>query len=73
MSYVNDPKQVIFTKNQVDVVQGILSGRFDVGFIRTDQIEITKDEDGNLLDPELFKIIHPKIYIMDNDDLFPFL
>ena len=73
MSYVNDPKQVIFTKNQIDVVHGILSGRFDVGFVRTDQIEITRHDNGNLVDPDLFKIIEPKIYVTENGDLFPFL
>lgn len=73
LSYVNDPMQVIFTKDQIDVVRGVLSGRFDVGFIRTDQIELTKDEYGNPIDPDLFKIIEPKIYVMDDGELFPFL
>jgi len=73
MSYVNDPKQVVFTKNQVEVVKGVLSGRFDVGFIRTNQIEITKDDQGNSIDPDLFRIIEPKIFVMDNGELFPFL
>ncbi|CAB9499442.1 activated protein kinase catalytic subunit alpha-1 [Seminavis robusta] len=73
LSYVNDPRQVVFTKNQIDVVNGVLDGIFDVGFIRTDQIEITEDEHGNLLDPDLFKIIEPKIYVMQNGDIFPFL
>ena len=31
MSYVMDPKQVVFTHNQDEVVDGILSGEFDVG------------------------------------------
>lgn len=35
MSYVMDPKQVVFTGNQVDVVQGVLDRKFDVGFVRT--------------------------------------
>ena len=73
MSYVNDPRQVSFTKYQVDVVRGVLSGRFDVGFLRTNQIEPTTDENGEPIDPDLFKIIDPKVYVMDNGDLFPFL
>lgn len=73
MSYVNDPKQIVFTKDRVDVARGVLSGRFDVGFIRTNQIEITTDENGNPIDPELFKILEPKIYVMESGELFPFL
>ena len=46
------------------MVLGVLSGRYDVGFIRTDMIEITKDDDGNYLDPDLFKVIEPKIFVM---------
>lgn len=73
LSYVNEPKQVVFTKDQVDIVRGVISGRFDVGFIRTNQIELTRDEDGDLIDPKLFKIIEPKIHVMDDGELFPFL
>jgi ABC-type phosphate/phosphonate transport system substrate-binding protein len=64
MSYVNDPKQVIFMKDQDNVVQGILSGRIDAGFIRTNQIELTKDEDGNHINTELFKVIDPKVHVL---------
>lgn len=73
MSFVNDPEQVIFTMDQADVVRGVLSGRFDVGFVRTDQISLTKDEDGNSIDPDRFKIIEPKTYVMESGELFPFL
>eukprot|EP00957_Ditylum_brightwellii_P169627 12911413-Ditylum_brightwellii.AAC.1 len=34
MSYINDPKQVVFTSNQGKVVNGVLYGEFDVGFVR---------------------------------------
>lgn len=73
LSYVNDPKQLVLTKDQSDVVTGILSGRYDVGFIGTNQIETSKNEDGSKLDPDLFKIIEPNFYVMENGDLFPFL
>lgn len=73
MSYVNDPKQVIFTKNQDLVIRGVLSGRFDVGFVRTGQIEAALDDEGNHIDPENFKIIEPKVYLMESGELFPFL
>jgi len=64
LSYVNDPKQVIFMKDQEDVVQAILSGRIDAGFIRTNQIELTTDENGNHINPELFKVIDPKVHML---------
>lgn len=73
LSYVNDPKQVIFTDNQYDIVNGVLDGIYDVGFVRTNQIEITTDSAGEFLDPDLFKIIDPKIFVMDDGELFPFL
>ncbi len=73
MSYINDPKQVVFTKNQIDVVRGLLDGTFDVGFIRTNQIEITQDENGELVDPNLFKVIDPQIFVTESGELFPFL
>lgn len=73
LSFVNDPKQVVFVHDQEEVVRGVLRGDFDVGFVRTDQIERTRDEHGRLLDPELFKVLSPKIHIMENGDYFPFL
>jgi hypothetical protein len=34
MSYINDPSQVIFTSNQGKVVNGVLYGEIDAGFVR---------------------------------------
>jgi len=73
MSYVNDPKQVIFTRDQEAVVLGVLNGRYDVGFVRTAQIDYTQDENGNYLDPSLFKILEPQTHILDDGEIFPFL
>mmetsp|Transcript_15045 Transcript_15045/g.34239 ORF Transcript_15045/g.34239 Transcript_15045/m.34239 type:complete len:1000 (-) Transcript_15045:932-3931(-) len=73
VDYINDPKQVVFTDNQEVVVRGLVSGKWDAGFVRTGQIERTRDENGNLYDPDLFKIIEPKIYVTDEGTLFPFL
>ena len=73
MSYVMDPKQVVFTGNQFDVVNGLLDGAFDAGFVRTDTIERTVDANGNPVDPDLFKVIDPNIHILDDGNLFPFL
>lgn len=39
LSYVMDPKQVVFTYNQFDVVNGVREGDFDVGFIRTGKLD----------------------------------
>jgi hypothetical protein len=72
MSYINDPKQIVFTSDQGLVVNGILSGEFDVGFVRTDQIERSVDGDGNPIDPSLFKVIDPKRNISTDGKPFPF-
>ena len=36
-------------------------------------IERSVDENGEALDPELFKTIDPRIFVMDDGSLFPFL
>ena len=55
-------------------MRGVLTGEFDVGFVRTDQIERTTDvETGHLVDPELFKVIAPKVHLLDDGEYFPFL
>lgn len=50
LSYVSDPKQVVFTDNEFLTIEGVLNGDFDVGFARTDQIERYRDSNGNSLD-----------------------
>lgn len=72
MSHFTDLKQLVFTSNQGKIVNGVLSGEFDVGFIRTDQLERSKDANGNLLDPSLFKIIDPKPNLVIDGKPFPF-
>jgi hypothetical protein len=67
LSYLMDPKQVVFTHDQAAVVQGVLNRDFDVGFVRTDQIELSQ------VDPALFKIIDPQTYVLDSGYVFPFL
>jgi hypothetical protein len=62
-----------FPDNQADIVRGVLDGSWDVGFVRTGQIERTTGEDGELIDSDKFKVLEPKIYVMDTGDLFPFL
>ena len=71
MSYINDPKQLVFTSNQGKVVNGVLSGDFHVGFIRTDQIERTTDVDGDPVNVSDFKIVEPRINYIDGGP-FPF-
>lgn len=74
LDYVMDPKQVIFTQNDDETVQGVLSGRWDVGFVPSGRAERTPDlSTGEYIDPDLFKVIEPKIYVMDDGDIFPFL
>jgi ABC-type phosphate/phosphonate transport system substrate-binding protein len=69
ISYIMDPKQVAFTGNQADIVNGVLDGEFDVGFVRTDKIEGTKNSNGNPVDQDVFKIIEPNIYVLDDGNL----
>lgn len=50
LSFVADPKQVIFTDDEYKTVQGVLDGHFDIGFARTGQIEQHRDaNNGKLL------------------------
>jgi len=72
ISYLQDVKQMVFTSNQGKVVNGVLNGDFDVGFVRTDQIERTKGADGNLIDKSLLKIIDPLPGLNIDGDPFPF-
>eukprot|EP00980_Cylindrotheca_fusiformis_P023385 scaffold10429_cov126-Cylindrotheca_fusiformis.AAC.16 len=74
VDFVVDPKQVVFTGDNDDTVQGVLDGSWDVGFVRTGHVERTIDPStGKLVDPTLFKILEPRIHIMDGGELFPFL
>ena len=72
LDYLNDPKQLIFTSNQGKVVAGILNKQFDVGFIRTDQLERSKDSEGNPIPLSNFKIIDPKPNLQIDGIPFPF-
>ena len=66
--------QYLASGNNEDTIQGILDGRWDVGFVRTGQVERTIDPStGELVDPSLVKVIAPKIHIMDGGEIFPFL
>jgi hypothetical protein len=42
-------------------------------FVRTDQIEGYRDENGEHLDPSLIRVIEPKVHVLDNGDIFPFI
>eukprot|EP00980_Cylindrotheca_fusiformis_P005527 scaffold1172_cov115-Cylindrotheca_fusiformis.AAC.2 len=74
LDYIMDPKQVIFTGNSDETIQGILDGRWDVGFVRTGQVERTVNPaTGEFIDPSVFKVLDPRIHVMDRGELFPFL
>ena len=74
LNYFSDPKQVVFTRNNEEIVTGVLSGSWDVGFVRTGQVERTIDpETGLLVDPERFKVLDPRIYVLDEGEIFPYL
>ena len=72
MNYLQDPKQLVFTSNQGKVVKGVLQGDFDVGFIRTDQLERSKDANGNPIDLDMFKVIDPIPDLEIDGTPFPF-
>jgi len=72
MNYLQDPKQLVFTSNQGLVVKGLLSGEFDVGFVRTDQLERSKDLSGNPVNIADFRIIDPKPNLSIDGIPFPF-
>lgn len=74
MSYIQAPKQLLFMKSQVAVVNGVLDGKIDVGFIRTDQLERTIDaRTGKLVDPKELKIINARFNTtLDDGSPFPF-
>ena len=59
---------------QEEVVLGVMEGRYDVGLVRTGMFERTIDPaTGELIDADLFKVIEPKIYMLDDGQLFPFV
>jgi ABC-type phosphate/phosphonate transport system substrate-binding protein len=65
MSYINDPNALIFTSNQAHVVQGVLDGTFEAGFVRTGIIERALDADGNPVDASKLKIIESQQDLSD--------
>lgn len=72
LSYVSDPKQVVFTNDETLIVQAVLDGEFEIGMARTDQIERHLDENGKPLDPSIFKIINAQTHTLEDGTLFPF-
>ncbi|KAL3938895.1 MAG: hypothetical protein SGARI_001571, partial [Bacillariaceae sp.] len=72
MNYLQDPKEIVFTRNQNRVVQGVVAGDFDVGFVRTDQLERSKDADGIPFDLESFKIVDAVQDLTIDGQPFPF-
>lgn len=73
LSYINAPRQLVFTSNQGKVVNGVLDGSFDVGFVRTDQIERTRDAaSGAPVDPAAFRVLQPRPGLAVDGVPFPF-
>ncbi|CAB9509964.1 activated protein kinase catalytic subunit alpha-1 [Seminavis robusta] len=74
LSYIQDPKQLVFTSNQGKIVQGLLDGHFEVGFIRTDQLEHSHGQEPVQDFLQRFKIINPQPpQTLDNGIVFPFV
>lgn len=73
LSFAADLKQVVFTKDERLVVQGLLDGDFEIGFARTDQIERHVLDTGEALNEGTFKIINPQTHVLQDGRLFPFV
>ncbi|CAB9520615.1 Ephrin type-B receptor 3 (Fragment) [Seminavis robusta] len=73
LSYIQDPKQLVFTSNQGKIVKGLTSGQFDVGFIRTDQLERSNGDEDLETFLKRFKTINLQPpQTMENGEVFPF-
>ena len=73
LHHLQDPKQLIFMQKQGTIVNAVLNGDIDVGFIRTDQLERTIDKTtGELVDPSKVKIINPQQGLVSDGGPFPF-
>lgn len=73
LHHLQDPKQLLFMQKQGAIVNGVLKGDIDVGFIRTDQLERTVDSStGELVDPSKVKIINPQQGLVSDGAPFPF-
>lgn len=71
LHHLQDPAQLVFTSTQGKVVNAVLLGQADVGFVRTDQLERSKDPRTGLpLDLNEIKVIGNH---RQNDQAFPFL
>eukprot|EP00980_Cylindrotheca_fusiformis_P000864 scaffold227_cov97-Cylindrotheca_fusiformis.AAC.2 len=65
---------MINNDNNDDTVQGVLDGRWDVGFVRTGHLERTiNPATGDFVDSKLVRVLDPRIHVMDDGRLFPFL
>jgi ABC transporter, phosphonate, periplasmic substrate-binding protein len=73
LHHLQDPKQVIFMENQDKIVNAVLRGEIDVGFVRTDQLEQTTDDlTGELADLSIVKLIGGQQRVLQNGEPFPF-
>ena len=74
LHHIQDLKQLVFMEKQGRVVESVISGEVDVGFVRTDQLERSTDpRTGELLDPSQVKIIEQQENVMQDDgEPFPF-
>ena len=71
--HLQDPKQVLLMGSQVKIVNAVLTGEVDVGFVRTDQLERTIDATtGELLDLSKIKILRPLEGLVSDGGPFPF-
>ena len=67
-------KHFFVTGDHQATIQGVLDGKWDVGFVRTGIVERTIDPaTGKIIDPNKIKVIQPQIHVNDDGSIFPFL
>ena len=68
LHHIQDLKQLVFMKKQGRVVESVISGEVDVGFVRTDQLERSTDpRTGEPLELSQVKIIAQQENVMQDD------
>ena len=65
--------KVTFTADEIEIVRGVARGDWDVGFSRTGVIEQATDDNGSVFDPDIFKVLNPKVHVLDDGSIFPFM
>lgn len=74
LHHLQDPAQILFTANQKKVVDAVLKGQADAGFVRTDLLERMRNaKEGPDLDPASVRVIvRDEAMRTSSGEIFPF-